>query len=85
MNARLGLKTPDSVRVLRKEDILVILKTLLELKDGRGEIDDIDNLGIVVFAPLGSCWKINIVLAYPDGESHSGANEFRRYRYGYAP
>jgi DNA-directed RNA polymerase subunit beta len=45
MNARLGLKTSDTLRVLRKEDILVILKTLLELKDGRGDIDDIDNLG----------------------------------------
>lgn len=45
MNARLGLKTSDTLRTLRKEDILVILKTLLELKDGRGEIDDIDNLG----------------------------------------
>jgi len=45
MNARLGLQTPDTIRTLRKEDVLVILKTLLELKDGRGEIDDIDNLG----------------------------------------
>ena len=45
MNARLGLKTPDSVRVLRKEDVVQIIKILLELKDGRGEIDDIDNLG----------------------------------------
>lgn len=45
MNARLGLKTDDNIRVLRKEDVLSILKTLLELKDGRGEIDDIDNLG----------------------------------------
>jgi DNA-directed RNA polymerase subunit beta len=45
MNARLGLSTPDTIRILRKEDVLVILKTLLELKDGRGEIDDIDNLG----------------------------------------
>lgn len=45
MNARLGLKTDDSVRVLRKEDIVKIMQTLLNLKDGRGEIDDIDNLG----------------------------------------
>jgi DNA-directed RNA polymerase subunit beta len=45
MNARLGLKADDSVRVLRKEDLVSILQTLLELKDGRGEIDDIDNLG----------------------------------------
>lgn len=45
LNARLGLEIPDTVRVLLKEDILSIVKTLLELKDGRGEVDDIDNLG----------------------------------------
>lgn len=45
MNARLGLTTEDHVRTLRKEDVLSILKHLLELKDGRGEVDDIDNLG----------------------------------------
>ena len=45
MNSRLGLETADTVRVLRKEDILAILKVLVELKDGRGEIDDIDHLG----------------------------------------
>jgi DNA-directed RNA polymerase subunit beta len=45
MNSRLGLQTADTVRVLRKDDILAILKVLVELKDGRGEIDDIDHLG----------------------------------------
>jgi DNA-directed RNA polymerase subunit beta len=35
----------DQVRVLRKKDILAILKVLTDLKDGRGEIDDIDHLG----------------------------------------
>lgn len=45
MNARLGLDTPDTVRTLQKRDILAIVKTLLDLKDGKGEIDDIDNLG----------------------------------------
>src|SRR5260221_556569 len=35
----------DQERVLRKDDILAILKVLTELKDGRGEIDDIDHLG----------------------------------------
>ena len=45
MNARLGLDTPDNVRVLRKNDVLAIIKLLVELKDGRGEIDDIDHLG----------------------------------------
>src|SRR5689334_6545628 len=45
MNSRLNLTTEDTVRILRKEDILSILKVLVELKDGRGEIDDIDHLG----------------------------------------
>src|ERR1700751_5646373 len=45
MNSRLGLDTDDTVRILRKADILAILKVLVELKDGRGEIDDIDHLG----------------------------------------
>src|SRR6202521_892094 len=45
MNMRLGLDCPDTIRTLRKEDILAILKALADLRDGRGEIDDIDNLG----------------------------------------
>src|SRR5487761_489377 len=45
MNSRLALQTADTVRTLRKADILEILKVLVELKDGRGEIDDIDHLG----------------------------------------
>ena len=45
INARLNFETDDSLRVLRKEDILQILKTLVALKDGRGDIDDIDHLG----------------------------------------
>ncbi|HEY4545939.1 MAG TPA: DNA-directed RNA polymerase subunit beta [Pedomonas sp.] len=45
MNMRLELECPDDVTVLRKEDILSVIKTLIDLKDGKGEIDDIDNLG----------------------------------------
>ncbi len=45
MNARLGFDTPDTVRVLRKQDVLEVVRILVELKDGRGEIDDIDHLG----------------------------------------
>src|SRR5881296_2657681 len=45
MNMRLELDAPDTMRVLRKEDILAILKALADLRDGKGEIDDIDNLG----------------------------------------
>ncbi|WP_374576282.1 DNA-directed RNA polymerase subunit beta [Phenylobacterium sp.] len=45
MNMRLELDCPDDVRVVRKDDVLAVLKTLVGLRDGRGEIDDIDNLG----------------------------------------
>jgi len=45
MNMRLGVDAEDTVRVLRKVDILRTVKILCELKDGRGNIDDIDNLG----------------------------------------
>ena len=33
------------MRVLRREDILAVVKTLVDLRDGKGEIDDIDHLG----------------------------------------
>ncbi|MBM3541182.1 MAG: DNA-directed RNA polymerase subunit beta, partial [Alphaproteobacteria bacterium] len=45
MNSRLGFPHADSPRVLRKEDILAIIKTMVQLRDGQGTIDDIDHLG----------------------------------------
>jgi DNA-directed RNA polymerase subunit beta len=45
MNMRLALDAPDTQRTLRKEDIVACIKALVDLRDGRGEIDDIDHLG----------------------------------------
>ena len=45
MNMRLALEADDTVRTLRREDIISCIKALVELRDGRGEIDDIDHLG----------------------------------------
>ncbi|MEZ5839047.1 MAG: DNA-directed RNA polymerase subunit beta [Hyphomicrobiales bacterium] len=45
MNMRLDLDAADTVRILRKDDIVAVVGTLVDLRDGRGEIDDIDNLG----------------------------------------
>jgi len=45
LNMRLELDAEDTVTTLRTEDILAVVKTLVDLKDGKGEIDDIDNLG----------------------------------------
>ena len=46
MNSRLGLETADThARAAQARTCSPILKVLVELKDGRGEIDDIDHLG----------------------------------------
>jgi DNA-directed RNA polymerase subunit beta len=45
MNMRLDLDAEDTQRTLRKEDISGVVRELGELRDGRGEVDDIDHLG----------------------------------------
>ena len=45
MNMRLDLDAEDTMRTLRKEDIVSCIKALVELRDGKGDVDDIDHLG----------------------------------------
>jgi len=45
MNMRLNLDAPDTMRTLRRDDIIAVIKALVELRDGKGDIDDIDHLG----------------------------------------
>ncbi|MDE2693033.1 MAG: DNA-directed RNA polymerase subunit beta [Paracoccaceae bacterium] len=45
MNMRLDLDAPDTHRTLRKEDIVECIRAIVDLRDGRGEVDDIDHLG----------------------------------------
>ena len=45
MNMRLDLGKPDTQRTLDRQDIVACIKALTELRDGKGEIDDIDHLG----------------------------------------
>ena len=45
MNMRLDLDAPDTHRTLRKEDIIECIRAIVDLRDGRGEVDDIDHLG----------------------------------------
>ena len=45
MGMRLNLDGDDNLRVLRRKDIVAVVTTLVALKDGRGDIDDIDHLG----------------------------------------
>jgi len=45
INQKLGLDTPLDVRVLTDQDIIEIVRYLLNLRTGKGEVDDIDHLG----------------------------------------
>ena len=45
LNLRLGLDIPRSTTTLTKEDIITIMKYLIELHQGKRSVDDIDHLG----------------------------------------
>jgi DNA-directed RNA polymerase subunit beta len=45
LNHRLNINTPLDTRTLRKEDILLTARILVELRDTQGAVDDIDHLG----------------------------------------
>lgn len=44
INRKLNLDTDESIRVLTKEDIIQIIKYLIQLKNSKADIDDIDHL-----------------------------------------
>ena len=45
MNSRLNLDCSDKITILRNDDVLAIIKKMLDLRDGKDEVDDIDHLG----------------------------------------
>ena len=45
MNYRLNIECSDTVTVLRSEDVIEVIKTVMDLRTGKGEVDDIDHLG----------------------------------------
>jgi DNA-directed RNA polymerase subunit beta len=44
-NRRVGRQNLSGPGVLSKEDIIAVIKVLVDIRDGRGEVDDIDHLG----------------------------------------
>ncbi len=44
INKKLGLDTPENVKVLTREDIIAIIKYLIELINSKSDVDDIDHL-----------------------------------------
>tara|TARA_Y100001970_G_scaffold279982_1_gene388199 strand:+ start:417 stop:4481 length:4065 start_codon:yes stop_codon:yes gene_type:complete len=45
LNSKLNLKCSNEITILRNDDIIAIIKHMLDLRDGKGEVDDIDHLG----------------------------------------
>ena len=45
MNSRLNLNCSDKITILRNDDIIAVVKKMLDLRDGKDEVDDIDHLG----------------------------------------
>jgi len=45
MNSRLNLECSDKITILRNDDIVAIVHKMLDLRDGKDEVDDIDHLG----------------------------------------
>jgi len=45
LNSKLNLQCNDNITILRNDDIVAIIRHMLDLRDGKGEVDDIDHLG----------------------------------------
>ncbi len=45
LNSKLQLDCSDDIKILRNDDIVAIIRHMLDLRDGKGEVDDIDHLG----------------------------------------
>ena len=45
MNSRLNLECSDKITILRNDDIVAIIHKMLDLRDGKDDVDDIDHLG----------------------------------------
>ena len=45
LNSRLNLDCSDKITILRTDDVLAIIQKMLDLRDGKDEVDDIDHLG----------------------------------------
>ena len=45
MNSRLDQECSDKITILRNDDIIAIVHKMLDLRDGKDDVDDIDHLG----------------------------------------
>ena len=85
MNMRLELDCPDDVRVIRKEDVLAVLRTLVGLRDGQRR-DRRHRQPRQPPGPLGGRTAGEPVPRRPaaHGARDQGAHELGRHRHGHA-
>ena len=61
-NRRVGRKNDEGLGTLTKEDILAVIKTLIDIRNGIGMVDDIDHLGNRRVEVSGKWLKTNLEL-----------------------
>ena len=61
INHKLGIDEPLEQTTLTREDIRLVVQYLIDLKNNKGEVDDIDHLGNSAYAPLASFSRTNRV------------------------
>jgi DNA-directed RNA polymerase subunit beta len=71
INKKLGLDTEMDVKVLTKEDIIEIIKYLIELINSKTDVDDIDHLSNRRVRTVGEQLYNSLVLVCPYGKNHS--------------
>ena len=61
-NRSLGIPEGEGTGILSNDDIIRVMKKLIDIRNGRGEVDDIDHLGNRRIRSVGEWQKTNSVL-----------------------
>ena len=86
MNSRLNLECSDKITILRNDDVLAIIQKMLDLKDGKDVVDDIDHLGNRRVRSVGELVENQARIGvYSNGKSNKRKNDHFRYRVRNAP
>ena len=73
MNSRLDLECSDKITILRNEDIIAIIHKMLDLRDGKDDVDDIDHLATSVVVDM----LFGATLSHPEENALGGIVNFK--------
>ena len=74
----LNINCSDKITILRNEDIISIIKKMLDLRDGKDEIDDIDHLGNRRIRSVGELVEIKLVWVYIEWRNYKRKDDYYR-------